>query len=102
MIVTIVHIWVIKEYIDEFIRTTIENHELSVKEPGNFRFDFLQDDSDPSKFVLYEAYISEADVAEHKHTPYYVKWRDKVAPWMMKPREGIKHKVIKPTEKELW
>ena len=45
MIVTCVHVWVKKDHIDDFKKASIENHEKSVKEPGNLRFDFLQHQS---------------------------------------------------------
>ncbi len=96
MIVTLVHVFVKPEYIDQFIEITRANHEASVQEPGNFRFDILQDAQDPGKFVLYEAYASEAAVNAHKETVHYAKWRDTVAPWMAKPREGIRHTMVFP------
>ena len=102
MIVTFVHVWVKEDHIDDFIRATIANHEQSVKEPGNLRFDVLQDSSDPAKFVLYEAYDSDAAAAEHKKTAHYLAWREKVADWMLKPREGVLHKVIAPDNKSGW
>jgi autoinducer 2-degrading protein len=102
MVVTLVHILVKKEHIDEFITTSIRNHEASIRETGNLRFDILQDDKDPSKFVFYEAYESEEAVAVHKSTPHYAEWRDSVAPWMEKPREGIRHIVLAPKDKMLW
>lgn len=80
----------------QFIMATKENHENSVKEPGNLRFDILQDAQDPNKFVLYEAYATEEAVAKHKETAHYLKWRDTVAPMMAKPREGIKHALLFP------
>ena len=96
MIVTIVHVWVKPEHIAGFILATRENHERSIKEPGNLRFDILQDSADESKFVLYEAYRSENDAAAHKETEHYKRWRDAVANWMAKPREGVKHKLLFP------
>ncbi|MGC1242330.1 MAG: antibiotic biosynthesis monooxygenase [Chryseosolibacter sp.] len=99
MIVTIVHVYVKPEFVQAFIEVTRDNHEQSVKEPGNLRFDILQDAGDPGKFVLYEAYESEQDVAAHKETAHYAKWRDTVENWMAKPREGIKHKLIFPAKK---
>lgn len=98
MIVTIVHVWVKPEHIAEFIRATRENHEHSIEEPGNLRFDILQDSADESKFVLYEAYRSENAVAAHKETEHYKRWRDTVANWMAKPREGVKHKLLFPEQ----
>jgi (4S)-4-hydroxy-5-phosphonooxypentane-2,3-dione isomerase len=96
MIATCVHVYVKPENIEDFIQETIRNHESSIKEPGNLRFDVLQDASDPAKFLLYEAYESEAAAALHKETKHYAAWRDAVAKWMAKPREGIKHKMIRP------
>ncbi|HLF32979.1 MAG TPA: antibiotic biosynthesis monooxygenase [Cyclobacteriaceae bacterium] len=102
MVVTLVHIRVKKENIDEFIRASLRNHEGSIRETGNLRFDILQDDNDPSKFIFYEVYDSDEAVAAHKSTPHYTEWRDVVAPWMEKPREGIRHNVLAPKDKMLW
>lgn len=102
MIVTFVHVWVKDNFIKDFIKVSIENHIESVKEPGNLRFDILQEDGNPSKFVLYEAYESEEAAAAHKNTKHYLKWRETVADWMAKPREGIKHVILCPEEKTKW
>lgn len=102
MIVTTVHVWVKPENIDDFIKASTENHNESVKEPGNLRFDLLQDANDPSKFILYEAYDSDESSAAHKNTPHYLKWRETVADWMAKPREGVKHNILCPLDKTKW
>jgi (4S)-4-hydroxy-5-phosphonooxypentane-2,3-dione isomerase len=96
MIATIVHVCVKPEFVKKFIEVTKLNHEKSVQEPENIRFDILQDAVDPNKFVLYEAYKSEAGAAAHKETAHYLNWRDTVGPWMAKPREGIKHTILFP------
>jgi (4S)-4-hydroxy-5-phosphonooxypentane-2,3-dione isomerase len=93
---TLVYVQVKPEHIRDFITATRENHVNSVKENGNFRFDILQDAQDPSRFVLYEVYDSEKAVLAHKETAHYAAWRDTVAPWMAKPREGIKHSLLFP------
>lgn len=98
MTVTIVHVYVKPENISEFIEATRVNHEASVKESGNLRFDILQDSNDPSKFVLYEAYVSEDAAGAHKETAHYKAWRDTVAGWMARPREGIKHALLFPNQ----
>lgn len=98
MIVTLVHVFVKTGFTDDFIEATRINHENSVKEPANLRFDILQDANDPCKFVLYEAYATPEAVAAHKDTIHYTQWRDTVAPWMEKPREGVKHKLLFPAE----
>ncbi|MBN1597557.1 MAG: antibiotic biosynthesis monooxygenase [Bacteroidales bacterium] len=102
MIVTFVHVWVKPEHIDAFVKACEENHRNSVLEPGNLRFDILQDAGDPSKFTLYEAYESEDAAADHKKTDHYLKWRETVADWMLKPREGVKHNILFPADKSKW
>jgi autoinducer 2-degrading protein len=90
------------EYTQLFIRASEVNQLESVKEPGNLRFDLLQDVNDPNKFTLYEAYESEEAARAHKDTPHYQKWRDTVAEWMDRPREGVKHLIISPKDKSEW
>ncbi len=102
MIVTVVTVYVKEEFRDEFINATVENHNHSIKEEGNLRFDVLQSMDNPGRFTLYEAYSSSEASKKHKETAHYLKWRDTVAPWMDKPREGIAHRVIAPLDKETW
>ena len=102
MIVTCVSVTVKKEHIEDFIAATIQNHEGSILEAGNLRFDVLQCRDDPARFMLYEAYATEEAVAAHKETGHYRNWRDTVAPWMARPREGIAHNVIRPTDPSKW
>ncbi|UCB55167.1 MAG: antibiotic biosynthesis monooxygenase [Thiotrichales bacterium] len=96
MQVTIVYVTVEPDHIDDFIEASRQNHEASVTEPGNRRFDVLQSADDPTRFVLYEAYENAADAAKHKETAHYLKWRDTVADWMAQPREGIAYKGLFP------
>ncbi len=74
--------------VDAFIAATRANHEASVGEPGNRRFDVLQAPEDATRFILYEAYASAADAAAHKETAHYLAWRDAVAGMMAEPRRG--------------
>lgn len=96
MHVTLVHVHVKPEYINDFIKASRANHEASILEPGNRRFDVLQDPHDPSKFILYEAYTSAEDALAHKQMPHYFAWRDTVANMMAKPREGILYHCLFP------
>jgi autoinducer 2-degrading protein len=96
MTVTIVHVEVKPEHVEDFIKASTENHLLSVKEPGNLRFDVLQSKDHPAQFALYEAYESESAAAAHKETAHYFEWRGKVADWMVKPREGIGYHGLLP------
>ena len=102
MIVTIVDIHVKSAFLEEFIEATSRNQRNSVREPGNLRFDFLQDESDPCHFYLYEAYESDVAATEHKCTEHYKLWKESVEPFMDRPRVGTRTKVIEPNEIENW
>jgi autoinducer 2-degrading protein len=96
MYVTIVHVKVKTENIEAFREASRLNHEASIKEPGNLRFDVLQLADDPSRFVLYEAYQTQADAAAHKDTAHYLQWRETVADWMAEPRQGVTYNGLYP------
>jgi autoinducer 2-degrading protein len=96
MVVTIIHVTVRSERVDDFIAATRTNHEASVREPANMRFDVLQDPDDPTRFVLYEAYEDAAGAAAHRETAHYATWRDAVEPWMAEPRTRVSYRVIAP------
>ncbi|MCB0168587.1 MAG: antibiotic biosynthesis monooxygenase [Anaerolineae bacterium] len=102
MLVTTVTVYVKPAHVDDFIEASIANHNQSIEEPGNMRFDVLQSTDDPTRFLLYEAYESEEAAAAHKQTEHYLKWRETVADWMAKPREGIPHRVIRPDDRGAW
>ena len=89
MHVTLVHVHVKLGFIQEFISATQANHEASVREPGNRRFDVLQNPDEPTHFILYEAYATAEDAAAHKQTAHYAVWRDAVADMMAEPRKGV-------------
>jgi autoinducer 2-degrading protein len=89
MHVTLVHVHILPERIDDFIEATRANHDASLQEPGNRRFDVLQDPADTGHFILYEAYASASDAAAHKETNHYAAWRDRVAAMMAQPRQGV-------------
>ncbi len=102
MRVTCVTVHVKPECVADFIKATVENHRCSVKEPGNMRFDILQSEEDPARFLLYEAYETDRAAAAHKDTAHYKQWRETVAGWMASPREGIAHRVIEPADRSKW
>jgi len=102
MIVTCVLIIVKAQNIEEFKLATKFNHEYSILEPGNLRFDILQQVEDECKFTFYEAYINEEAVLVHKNTSHYLKWKESVEPYMAEPRKGIKYQVVYPDNLALW
>ncbi len=96
MYVTCVHVHVKPERIEEFRQASVLNHQESIQEAGNQRFDILQSKDNPSLFLLYEAYESEAAAAAHKSTVHYLKWRETVADWMAEPRQGVPYESVAP------
>lgn len=100
MHVTLVHVWVKPAHIEDFIQACQDNHTKSIQESGNCRFDILQSSAEENHFILYEAYTDAASAAAHKDTPHYLEWRDRVADWMDKPRQGIAMKGLFPQGSE--
>jgi autoinducer 2-degrading protein len=96
MQVTVVSVRVRPEHVQDFIEATRHNHEASVCEAGNRRFDVLQLESDPTCFILYEAWASESAARAHKTTAHYARWRAEVEPWMAEPRSGTRYRGLLP------
>ncbi|HHJ13634.1 MAG TPA: antibiotic biosynthesis monooxygenase [Gammaproteobacteria bacterium] len=96
MHVTLVQVRVKPGHADDFFAATRANHEASIREPGNLRFDVLQSPDDENHFLLYEAYRSAEDAAAHKETEHYLRWRETVADWMAEPRQGIPYNGLLP------
>lgn len=102
MIVSCVFISVKPAYLENFMKATKLNHENSLLEPGNLRFDILQQAEDKCKFTFYEAYIDENAMSAHKNTMHYLKWKEAVEPFMAATRKAILHCVIYPDELSKW
>ena len=99
MNIVLVHVHVKLEMDDAFKQASIENASLSVKEEGIERFDVIQQNDDPARFILVEVYKTADAPAAHKETAHYLKWRDTVADMMAEPRQGIKYGNIYPDDK---
>lgn len=99
MYVVIVEVHVRAEKVAQFLRLTRANHEGTRTEPGNRRFDVLEQNDDPTRFVLYEVYEDEAAFAAHQKAAHYLAWRDAVAELMAEPRKSRKLKSHFP---EVW
>jgi autoinducer 2-degrading protein len=102
MYIVCVHIHVKPEHREEFIRATLDNARNTVQEPGNLRFDVIQQTDDADRFMLYEVYRDEAGMNAHKETAHYARWRDAVGPWMAEPRQGVKHRALFPELEHSW
>ncbi|MBD3384377.1 antibiotic biosynthesis monooxygenase [candidate division KSB1 bacterium] len=96
----IVHVMVhIKtDQIEAFKQASLENARNSIQEPGITRFDLLQQQDDPGRFVLVEVYRTPEDAGKHKETDHYKTWRKAVENMMAEPRYSIKYDNIHPDD----
>lgn len=93
---TLVKVQVKPEFIAEFIEACRLNHLASIQEPGNRRFDVLQDAENAHHFILYEAYVNAEEAKKHKQTAHYLRWRETVAEMMAEPRQGLRYDGLFP------
>eukprot|EP00565_Helicotheca_tamesis_P004546 CAMPEP_0185727574 /NCGR_PEP_ID=MMETSP1171-20130828/3219_1 /TAXON_ID=374046 /ORGANISM="Helicotheca tamensis, Strain CCMP826" /LENGTH=203 /DNA_ID=CAMNT_0028396167 /DNA_START=9 /DNA_END=620 /DNA_ORIENTATION=+ len=87
---------------DAFLEASLANARESSKEEGISRFDVIQQNDDPTKFVLVEVYKNGDAPAKHKETAHYLKWRETVADMMAVPRSAIKYKNHFPAVSGGW
>jgi (4S)-4-hydroxy-5-phosphonooxypentane-2,3-dione isomerase len=101
MLVVHVQVHTKPESIDAFKAATLANARESIKEPGIARFDIVQQQDDPTRFVLVEVYRSAQAPAAHKETKHYAIWRDSVAPLLAEPRSSVKFTNVFPDD-QVW
>jgi len=100
MLVVHVHVKVKPEAVQAFLDATLANAKESVKEPGVACFDVMQQQDDPTKFVLVEGYRTADAPAAHKATGHYATWRDTVADMTAEPRSSVKFSNVFPSDAE--
>ncbi|MCX7046490.1 MAG: antibiotic biosynthesis monooxygenase [Candidatus Sumerlaeota bacterium] len=98
MYIVHVNVHVKPEQIEAFTAASLDNARHSLQEPGIARFDVIQQQDDPTRFMLLEVYRAVEDPAKHKETAHYARWRDAVADMMSEPRTAIKFYNIFPSE----
>jgi quinol monooxygenase YgiN len=100
MLILIVNIHIKQDRIEAFKTATNENGRNSRQEPGVARFDFLQQNDDPSRFVLIEVYRDRAAAAAHKETPHYHAWLAAVDDMFAEPRTRAFYTNVSPGDQE--
>lgn len=100
MIIVDVHVWVKPEFVEQFKQATGENARNSLMEPGVARFDVLQHQDDPTRFLLVEVYRTPEAPAAHKDTAHYQAWRDTVEPMMAQSRSSEKYTNVFPADED--
>lgn len=99
MLIVQVQIEVRPEAVEAFKAATLANARESIKEPGIARFDFLQSEENPARFLLVEAYRTAEAPQQHKQTAHYAIWRDAVASMMAHPRASLKYHNLHPDDR---
>ena len=96
----IVHVFahVKPDQVEAFKAASLDNARQSGHEPGIARFDVIQQQDNPTRFVLVEVYRTVDDAARHKDTAHYALWRDSVAAMMAEPRTSLKYSNVFPDE----
>jgi len=94
LFVVSVTIFVKPESVRHFIEATLDNASNSRHEPGNVRFDVLQAEDDPTRFMLDEAYLTKDDFVRHQQTEHYARWKAVAPDLMAKPRDSVKHHAL--------
>jgi (4S)-4-hydroxy-5-phosphonooxypentane-2,3-dione isomerase len=73
MFVMLVKLQVKPELVDEFKAAILKNADLSVeRDPGCLRFDVLQQQDDPTRWLLYEVYDKEQAWVDHRNAEHFV------------------------------
>ncbi len=99
MAVRLVHIHVKPEHIEAFLELTRRNHEGSIAEPGNVRFDVLRSADDPERFLLYEWYATDEAALAHRETPHFQAWVAAVTDWLAEPRYADVYQPLWPASR---
>jgi (4S)-4-hydroxy-5-phosphonooxypentane-2,3-dione isomerase len=87
------------EMAEAFKAATIKNASYSIKEPGVIRFDLIQQQDDPTRFVISEVYKSTEAIAAHKETAHYAEWCQYVQQMLAEPRSKKIYNNIFPEDK---
>ncbi len=98
MLIVHVFIHVKPEQVEAFKAVTIENAQSSAKEPGIAQFDVIQQEDDPTRFVLVEVYRTPEAAAAHKETAHYKKWAEVAPPMMVEERTRKRYTNVFPDD----
>jgi autoinducer 2-degrading protein len=98
MLIVHVFVHVKPEFVDAFREATKINASNSVREAGVARFDVIQQEDDPTRFVLVEVYRDVEATVKHKETAHYLTWQETVAPMMVEPRTRARYTNVFPDD----
>jgi len=98
--VTLVHVSCKPGTENQFIEAILKNQAgVTEHETDAIRFDILQQEDDPTKFILFEVFKNADAVAHHKTFKHFLDWRQEVQDMMAEGRRGEKVQIIPVGEK---
>src|SRR5512144_2422730 len=98
MLIVHVFVHVKPDCVAAFTAATLQSARDSTQEPGIARFDVLQQQDDPTRFLLVEIYRTAEAPAAHKQTDHYKTWAETVADMMAVPRQSVKFDNVFPAD----
>ncbi len=101
MIVVNVYLHAREEMTDVVREANIANAKCSIKEPGIIRFDVMQQEDDPSRFLLVEIYKNEKAILAHRETEHFAQWVKVAEPMLAEPREKTIYRNLFPEDNDL-
>ena len=100
MFIIHVYLQVKEDCIERFKEITVDNARNTLQEPGSVRFDVVQQQDDPTRFIFVEVYNSAADLDHHKTTDHYARWADAVDELLVEPRSRVILSNVFPSDNE--
>lgn len=100
MLIIHINVRVKPETVEAFKQATIANARCSIKEPGIARFELIQHEDDPTRFLLAETYRSLEATAAHKETAHYAAWREAAEPMLAEERTRVRYANVFPADEE--
>jgi autoinducer 2-degrading protein len=77
MFIVLVQVQVKPELLGEFKSAILNNAMRSVeRDPGCVRFDVLQQEDDPTKWIFYEVYENEQAWVQHRASEHFLKFKE--------------------------
>ncbi len=101
MFVQLVHIRIKPDRIAEFLEVFRRNYDGTRREPGNIRFDVLQEPEEPTHFAIYEVFEDAAAVEAHRATAHYREVAARLEELMEGPRSKEYYTLLLPGRDEL-
>ena len=94
MLIQVVYLEVQPEKQEAFLTEARANVQASRTETGVMQFDLLQQNDDPTRFMLYEVYRDEAALEAHRHTPHFQRWAEQGVPLLTGERVRVLYREI--------